>query len=142
MSFGATDASPKVRATMALIFAFTLCRVLLMAGLGLGVDESYTLAASRQLHLSYFDHPPLHQWMAHVSARLLGETVLARLPFVLLFAGTSWLMFLLTRKLYGATAALWAVFGLNAAFFFLVSAGGWIVSDGPLRSHSPAPPFP
>jgi len=120
------------RAALALIAAFALARVGLAMGLGLGVDESYTLLISRRLALSYFDHPPLHQWIAHFSALAFGETWAARLPFIALFAGTGWLMFRLTRQLYGAAAGVWAVFGLNAALFFLVAAGGWIVPDGPL----------
>ena len=64
-----------------------------MATLGLGRDEAYTLVISRRLALSYFDHPPLHQWLAHVAALAFGETVFARLPFVALFALTGWLLF-------------------------------------------------
>ena len=33
-----------------------------------GFDEAYTLVISRRLDLSYFDHPPLHQWIAHFAA--------------------------------------------------------------------------
>ena len=54
--------------------------------LGLGIDESYTIAISRRLSLSYFDHPPLHLWIAHFAARAAGENVVARVPFVALFA--------------------------------------------------------
>ncbi|WP_158813773.1 glycosyltransferase family 39 protein [Methylocapsa sp. S129] len=120
------------RAALALIVAFALARVALAYSLGFGIDEAYTIAISRRLSLSYFDHPPLHQWLAHFSALLLGEGPSMRLPFIALFAGTGWLMFVLTRKLFGARAGVWAVFGLNASAFFLVSAGGWIVPDGPL----------
>ena len=90
------------------------------------------MVISRRLDLSYFDHPPLHQWIAHFTGRLLGEGLSMRLPFIALFAGTGWLMYLLTRKLFGARAGVWAVFGLNASAFFFASAGSWIVPDGPL----------
>lgn len=126
------DDAAAARSALTLIAAFALARLVLATGLGLGVDESYTLLVSRRLDLSYFDHPPLHQWIAHFSALTFGEGWAARLPFIALFAGTGWLMFLLTRQLYGAAAGVWAVFGLNAALFFLVAAGGWIVPDGPL----------
>ncbi len=115
-----------------MILAFALARVALAYGVGFGVDEAYTVAVSRRLSLSYFDHPPLHQWIAHFAALLLGEGASMRLPFIALFAGTGWLMFALTRQLFGARAGLWAVFALNASAFFLISAGGWIVPDGPL----------
>ena len=120
------------RAAFALILAFAAVRVALAYSLGFGVDESYTIAISRRLDLSYFDHPPLHQWLAHFAALLMGEGWSLRLPFIALFAATGWLMFALTRDLFGARAGVWAVFGLNATAFFLVSAGGWIVPDGPL----------
>jgi hypothetical protein len=120
------------RSALALILAFALARVGLAYTLGFGIDESYTVAVSRRLSLSYFDHPPLHQWLAHYTALLLGEGVSMRLPFIALFAATGWLMFVLTRRLFGARAGVWAVFGLNASAFFFVSAGGWIVPDGPL----------
>ena len=117
---------------LALIAVFVLARLALMPLLGFGQDEAYTLVVSRKLALSYFDHPPLHQWIAHYTALEFGETVWARLPFVLLFAATTWLMFALTRNLFGASAGLIALVALNLSPYFLVSAGGWVTPDGPL----------
>ena len=48
--------------------------------------------------LSYFDHPPLHQWIAHFAALALGEGFGARLPFIALFAATGWLFYRLTLR--------------------------------------------
>lgn len=118
------------RATLAVIAGALLLRLAMGAAIGLGTDESYTVAISRSLSWSYFDHPPLHQWLTHATALLLGEGRQVRLPFILLFAGTSWLLFLLTRRLYGASAGFWAVVTLNLAGFFTLSAGSWIVPDG------------
>jgi 4-amino-4-deoxy-L-arabinose transferase-like glycosyltransferase len=120
------------RATLAVIAVALAFRLLLALAVGLGTDEAYTVAVSRRLSLSYFDHPPLHQWITHVAAGWLGEGRLARLPFVALFAATSWLMFLLARQLYGATGGWWAVVALNLSAFFTLSAGSWIVPDGAL----------
>jgi hypothetical protein len=119
-----------VRAALILIVFFGLARLALDLSLGLGADEAYTVAVSRRLALSYFDHPPLHQWLAHFSALVFGEGVWVRLPFIVLFGGTGWLLFALTRALFGTGAALWALFGLNASPFFFASAGGWVVPDG------------
>lgn len=99
---------------------------------GLGVDEAYTVAIARQLQLSYFDHPPLHLWLVHLFGGLLGYDRAARLPFILLFGGSSWLLFALTRRLFGGRAGVWAVLTLNVSAFFTVAAGSWILPDGPL----------
>lgn len=127
-----SDFSHPVRLVLALIAFFLIFRLLIAATLGLGVDETYTLASARDLSLSYFDHPPLHYWLIHATTPWLGEGRAARLPFVLLFAGSSWLLFALTRHLFGAQAGVWAVIALNLSAFFTLSGGG-LVPDGPLQ---------
>jgi 4-amino-4-deoxy-L-arabinose transferase-like glycosyltransferase len=120
------------RAAIAVILGALALRLALALVIGLGTDEIYTVAVARQLSLSYFDHPPLHQWITHASTLMLGEGRQTRAPFILLFAGTSWLLFLITRRLFGASAGLWAVAALNLSAFFTLSAGSWIVPDGAL----------
>jgi hypothetical protein len=120
------------RTVIAMITAFTVIRVLSAAFVGLGVDESYTLSIARQLQLSYFDHPPLHLWIVHAFSGVLGYGRLARLPFIALFAGSSWLLFILTARLFGPRAGVWAVLTLNISAFFTVAAGAWVLPDGPL----------
>ncbi len=119
-------------AALALIAGFSLLRLVSAGFVGLGVDEAYTLAIARQLQLSYFDHPPLHLWLVHVCSSVLGYGRLARLPFIALFAGSSWLLFALTRRLFGPQAGVWAVLTLNLSAFFTVIAASWILPDGPL----------
>ncbi len=120
------------RLAPAILAGFLIARLVFALALGPGVDESYTLAIARTLNLSYFDHPPLHQWIAHVAAGALGEGFGARLPFILLFAATGWIYYRMTAGLFGARSAVVALFALNAAPFFFASAGTWIVPDGPL----------
>ena len=36
-------------------------------------DEAYVVAISRAPALSYFDHPPLHQWLVHGFVAQFGE---------------------------------------------------------------------
>jgi 4-amino-4-deoxy-L-arabinose transferase-like glycosyltransferase len=115
-----------------LILAFLIWRLIVAAALGFTVDESYTIAAARQLSLSYFDHPPAQYWIVHAFMPILGEGHAARLPFILLFAGSSWLLYEVTRQLFSAQAGVWAVLSLNLSAFFTLSAGGFIVPDGPL----------
>jgi len=117
-----------------LIMTTLLARLAFAGALGLGIDESYMVAAGRTLQPGYFDHPPLAWWMAWAAAHLAGSegAIFVRLPFVLLFALTTWLMFRLTAVLFGACAGLWAAALLNAAPVFGITDGTWVLPDGPL----------
>ena len=119
------------RVAIGLIVVFSIYRLIVAATLGLGVDESYGIGVSHDLELSYFDHPPLHYWITHAFIPLLGDGRALRLPFIALFAATSWALYLLTRCLFNAVAGVWAVLALNLSMFFTI-AGGWILPDGPL----------
>ena len=122
----------KDRLALAILAGFAVTRLLFAFTIDLGVDESYTVAISRSLSLSYFDHPPLHLWLVHFAARALGENVAARVPFIGLFFVTGWIYYRLASGLFGARAALVALFALNVTPFFFASTGSWIVPDGPL----------
>jgi len=118
-----------------LILASLFVRLLLAAGLGFAVDEAYTLAVSRHFQLSWFDHPPMAFWLAWGGQSLFGPDalhLLLRLPFVLLFCASSALLYRLTERLYGPLAGVWALISFTLTPFFFLSAGGWIVPDGPL----------
>src|SRR5690348_12044482 len=103
-----------------LILATFLARLLFASALGLGIDESYMVAAGRKLQLSYFDHPPIAWWMARAAAHLTGveSPVVVRLPFIALFALTTWLMYRVTSALFGPAAGLSAAVLLNLAPVF------------------------
>ena len=116
---------------LAIVASFTAVRLALAAVLGLGVDEAYTLSVAHDLNLSYYDHPPLQYWIAHLFMPLLGDGRAARLPFIGLFAVSSWLLYRLTQVLFGAAAGVAAVLALNCSAFFTF-AGGWVLPDGPL----------
>lgn len=120
------------RMVLWLILATGALRLVTAGAMGLGMDESYTTAISRDLHLSYFDHPPLHQWIAHAAGQMFGYGRWVRLPFVVLFAGSTWLMYRLAARLFGKAAGLWAALALNLTAFFGVAAGTWVLPDGPL----------
>jgi 4-amino-4-deoxy-L-arabinose transferase-like glycosyltransferase len=123
--------SPADTAVLAIIALFTALRLALSALVGLGVDEAYTLSVAHDLQLSYFDHPPLQYWTAHLFMPLLGDGRAARLPFIGLFAVSSWLLYCLTQVLFRAEAGVAAVLALNCSAFFTF-AGGWVLPDGPL----------
>jgi hypothetical protein len=113
----------------------TILRIVFASSLGLGIDESYAVATGRHVQLSYFDHPPLAWWLAWGGAQLFGsEAALAvRLPFIAVFALTTWLMFAVTRRLFGEWAGLCAALALNCAPALAWTSGTWVLPDGPLN---------
>ena len=108
------------------------------AFLPVGEDEAYAIGIARQFSLSYFDHPPLHFWLVGGWAKLWNNESLwlLRLPFVALAAVSSWLIFLLTRQLFGAAAGFWAVVLFNVAPVYGVAHGTLVLPDGPLLAAS------
>jgi len=120
------------RTALAIIAGFTIFRLVLAAVVGLGVDEAYTVSVAHDLELSYYDHPPLQYWITHLFLPGLGDGRAARLPFVALFAGTSWLVYRLTQVLFEAPAGVLAVLALNSSAFFAYAAGTFVLPDGPL----------
>jgi 4-amino-4-deoxy-L-arabinose transferase-like glycosyltransferase len=118
-------------------------RIVIAALVGLGVDESYAASVARPLSLSYFDHPPLHFWIAAVAETLGGihgasplADLIVRLPFIATFALTTWLLFRLTTALFDERAGLYAVLALNVSAAFSVSDASWVLPDGPLLCAS------
>lgn len=131
VSGGTADAT---KAVLLIILVGSALRLMLAAVLGLSVDESYTVSISRQFALSYFDHPPAHVWLVHGWSQLFGGEAswVVRLPFVLLFAGSSWLMYRLAASIAGERAGFWAVLALNLAPLFTVGTASWVLPDGPM----------
>jgi 4-amino-4-deoxy-L-arabinose transferase-like glycosyltransferase len=122
------------RAVLLLILATALLRLAFGSALGLGVDESYMVAAGRVLSLSYYDHPPASWWLAWCAAHLTGSEspVVVRLPFIGLFALSTWLMYRLGGAIANRRAGLWAAVLLNLSPVFGVTTGTWVLPDGPL----------
>ena len=121
------------RAALRVIAIATVVRFVVAALLPLGIDESYEVVVARRLTLSYFDHPPAVFWLSHAAAVLGGESPIAqRWPFVLLFALTSWMLYLLSRRLFGSRAGVWAVITAQIIPVFSLSSGSWVLPDGPL----------
>jgi 4-amino-4-deoxy-L-arabinose transferase-like glycosyltransferase len=126
---------PIVSPLLLLILVTTLIRLAMGWALGLGIDETYMVAASRHLELSYYDHPPIAWWLTHAAMTLSGSQapVIARLPFILLFALSTWLMARITTRLFDdERAGFWAALILNLSPVYAVTAGGWVLPDGPL----------
>lgn len=122
------------RWALAVIALATVARLGLAAMLPVGVDEAYSIGIARQFSLSYFDHPPLHLWLVGLWAKLWGseDLLLLRLPFIALGALSSWLIYALGTRLFGAVAGLWSTVIFNLAPVFGLAHGALIFPDGPL----------
>jgi len=118
------------------IAAGTLLRVLVGVWLPLGIDEAYEVGACQSVTLSGFDHPPLVYLLARVGLALCGsgpvEAIWIRLPFILLFAFTTWMAWRTARLLFSPQAGAWTAVLLNLSALFAVALGGWALPDGPL----------
>ncbi len=128
----ANAAAGHTKAILAFVAACAAARLFGAWAAGFAGDESYTTVISRTLALSYFDHPPLHQWIVHATAALAGEGWWLRLPFWLMALGVNLPLYGLTRRLFGPEPALWALFGFNAAIYFEVWPDGLILPDVPM----------
>lgn len=119
---------------LALIAGAALLRIAFAATTGLGVDESYMVAAGRVLSLGYFDHPPTAWWLSWAAAHLAGTEapVVVRLPFIALFALSTWLTAQLGAAVAGPRAGLWAAVLLNLSPVFGITTATWVLPDGPL----------
>ena len=128
----------KLSPIVLLVAGTTLLRIGFAASTGLGVDESYMVAAGRILSLGYFDHPPASWWLSWGAARVFGTEapLVVRLPFILLFAASQALMWRIGCQMGGQTggqrAGFWAAAALNLSPVFGVTTGSWVLPDGPL----------
>ncbi|MFO0946553.1 MAG: glycosyltransferase family 39 protein [Planctomycetota bacterium] len=109
-------------------------RLLAAYAVGLGYGESYHFSCAIRPNLSYFDHPPMAVWLSALSMKFLQSVgpVAIRLPFILMFAGTTWMMFLLGRRLFSPWAGFYAALLLNLSAVFTLSVASFLQSDGPL----------
>jgi 4-amino-4-deoxy-L-arabinose transferase-like glycosyltransferase len=125
---------PGMKAAIWVVLIASAFRLVFAGAAGLGIDESYMVAASSHFAASYFDHP-LASWWLELASRWLFSSmapIVVRLPFVALSALSSWLIYLITARLYGARAAFWAVVAYNVSPVFSLAFGCWVLPDGPL----------
>lgn len=123
------------RALWGLIAVSGLVRLVLAASLGLGNDEAYYYLLAVHRDWSYFDHPPMVavvEWLGMALAGWRVTELSLRLGFIVLFAGSTWLLARLTTRFYGPRAGWFAALGLNLTAYHSVAAGTFALPDGPL----------
>ncbi len=117
-----------------LVLLTTLVRLVIAWGTGLGFGESYYSLGVLHPEWSYFDQPPLSFWLAWLSLHMVGDfsPLALRLPSILLFAGSCWLMFHLTRRLFDDRAGFYAVLAMNVSAVFSLTGAIWLQPDAAL----------
>lgn len=97
-------------------------RAVLMGRTGLGDAEAYYWTWSQQLDWSYYDHPPMTAWLIRLFTDLGGSSVfVTRLPALLLFLASCYLLYKITVKLYSSErAGFWALVFFNLSPIFAV----------------------
>jgi Dolichyl-phosphate-mannose-protein mannosyltransferase len=105
------------------VAALTAIRFFLLVTTDLSFDEAHYWMWSERLAPAYFSKGPGIAFAIRASTALFGANEFGvRFFSPVLAAGTSLLLFYFTRRLFGSTAGLWAVIGLNATPIFNIGA--------------------
>ena len=104
-----------------------------------GNDEAYHYLFTVNPDWSYFDHPPMTMLVERLGLALSGgaiTTLSLRLGFILMFAGSTWVLFRWTARWYGDWAGFYAALALNLTAYYTAAAGAFALPDGPLLFFS------
>lgn len=117
-----------------LIATSTLIRIWLAGALELGNDEAYYWTYAAFPDWSHFDHPPMLGWVIQLFTLDLAfdSELFMRLAAVVSAAISTWLMYVIGRKLGGERAGLYAAYLHTSAVYGSVLAGIVILPDAPL----------
>src|SRR5436305_8690771 len=111
------------RAAWLFIVALTAIRLSMLATTDLEFDEAHYWMWSEQLAPAYFSKGPGIAFAIRASTAVFGANEFGvRFFSPLLAAGTSLLLFYFARRLFNATAGLWAVIALNVTPIFNIGA--------------------
>ena len=123
------------QALVILIAGTAAIRLLCAVSLGLGNDEAYHSLYAAHPALSYFDHPPMMAWV-ELAGLAVSRGVTApwalRIGFIVLFAGSTWILARMTSRYYGAKAGFLAALALNLTGYYGLAASMFALPDGPL----------
>src|SRR3989454_4641833 len=111
------------RAGWFFIVALTAIRLAMLATTDLEFDEAQYWMWSERLAPAYFSKGPAIAFVIRASTAVFGANEFGvRFFSPLLAAGTSLLLFYFARRLFSATAGLWAVIALNVTPIFNIGA--------------------
>jgi 4-amino-4-deoxy-L-arabinose transferase-like glycosyltransferase len=111
------------RAVWFFVLALTAIRLSMLATMDLEFDEAHYWMWSERLAPAYFSKGPGVAFAMRASTAVFGANEFGvRFFSPLLAAGTSLLLFYFARRLFSASAALWAVVALNVTPIFNIGA--------------------
>jgi 4-amino-4-deoxy-L-arabinose transferase-like glycosyltransferase len=111
------------RAVWFFILALTAIRLSMLATTDLEFDEAHYWMWSERLAPAYFSKGPAIAFAMRASTAVFGANEFGvRFFSPLLAAGTSLLLFYFARRLFSATAGLWAVIAVNVTPIFNIGA--------------------
>jgi 4-amino-4-deoxy-L-arabinose transferase-like glycosyltransferase len=111
------------RAVWFFVLALTAIRLSMLATMDIEFDESHYWLWSERLAPAYFSKGPGVAFAMRASTAVFGANEFGvRFFSPLLAAGTSLLLFYFARRLFSASAALWAVIALNVTPIFNIGA--------------------
>ena len=115
-----------------LLVMVTVLQARYNATLPLSGDEAYYWVWSHMLQAGYHDHPPAIALFIRAVTTLFGQTVFGvRAVAVLSMTGALYFIWRMTERVYGQTAALWA---LGLGFILPMTQMGYVLAtpDAPL----------
>ena len=127
------------RNLLILLFVTLILRLVWAACLETGQDEAYHWLYSVHPDWSYFDHPPMLMYVTKCGIAFMGGWVhplSIRLGFILMFAGSTCVLFRWTSRWYGEAAGFYAALALNLSAYYTAAAGAFVLPDGPLLFFS------
>jgi dolichol-phosphate mannosyltransferase len=119
---------------LAIVIAACGLKLLIAVNVELLPEETYYWNYSRHLDIGYLDHPPMVAWLIRGGTLLFGNTALG-VRFGALCSGAVAALFVyrLTRNLYGARSAVFALAIMQFLPFFFM-AGVLMTPDAPLTA--------
>src|SRR5213079_3399502 len=117
------DLMSTTRSVWFFVIALTVIRLSMLATTDLEFDEAHYWMWSERLAPAYFSKGPGIAFAIRASTAVFGANEFGvRFFSPVLAAATTLILFYFARRLFGATAGLWAVIGLNATPIFNIGA--------------------
>ncbi|MEI4482939.1 MULTISPECIES: glycosyltransferase family 39 protein [unclassified Phyllobacterium] len=129
----APDISWRVAAIGIVGYALML-RLTFLGVVDLIPEEAYYWNYAQHLDIGYLDHPPMVAWLIWLGMSLFGNTEFGvRIGAYVAWIATATFVFLLTRNLFGKSAALVSLLLISTLPFFF-STGIMMMPDAPLTA--------